>query len=395
MEFISSLKNELIQTAKNLKSLKGRKDQNKILIEGSDAIQWAINSKFNIEYIVTSLDNIGNIFKNLNSNIATYKTSEGLMKKITETNYLIPVIAVGSPNHSFQKNDFIMVLDGVKDFGNIGTIVRTAQAFGITNIISTSQGLDIFQKKTIEASRGTVFKTGHKSFTNPDEALAYLKQNNYQIITTSPYGKEIQSMANLSDRPIALVVGNETNGASDIFMKNADLIIQIPMNENIESLNVGVATGISIYELRLKQVIKMIEEKIKSTLGREMNVTAMLIREALNRSLEKVTKINSDQLVFMMVLKCDQQMLKFDIQKQFGIIDSEFWSFISPLIEDKLITNDNDMYIISEKGIEVIGKLWTIVENTEKSLLADFTENEVKNLYNMLNRIQQNSLKIK
>lgn len=66
-----------------------------------------------------------------------------------------------------------------------------------------------------------------------------------------------------------------------------DARIQISMQENVESLNIGVATGISVYELKLKQAIKIIEDRIKSTLGRELNVASMLVCEALNKALKK------------------------------------------------------------------------------------------------------------
>jgi RNA methyltransferase, TrmH family len=305
---ISSLKNEYIQTAKSLTSRKGRKLSNKILLEGEEILSWAINYNVEIDFIITSLDNIDHITDNLDNQVQTFKTTEGLMKKITDTNYLIPVIGVARINFIPKITDFVLILDNVKDFGNIGTIIRTANAFGIKKVISTKSDFDLYQKKTIEASRGTVFKTEYACYENAEETVKYLRENNFQIITTSPVGRELQSLINLSDKPIALVVGNETNGASKELIDNSDVIIQIPMLENVESLNVGVATGISVYELKLKQVIKMIEDRIKSTLGRELNVASMLSREALDRAIQKVSFLSSHQLVFLMVLKCDEKM---------------------------------------------------------------------------------------
>ncbi len=68
-------------------------------------------------------------------------------------------------------------------------------------------------------------------------------------------------------------MGNETDGISGTFLKHADVVVQIPMSTQVESLNVGVATGISVYELKLKLVLAMLTQYIRSTLGREMNVT--------------------------------------------------------------------------------------------------------------------------
>ena len=395
METITSLKNEYIQTAKNLTSLKGRKLSDKILLEGEEIITWAIRYNVKIDYLITSLDNIDHITMNLKYQIQAFKTTEGLMKKITDTSYLIPVIGVGQINVSNKVNDFILVLDNVKDFGNTGTIIRTANAFGIKKVISTKSDFDLYQKKTIEASRGSVFNTEYDCFKNPEETIKFLHEMNYQIVTTSPYGRELQSLVNITNKPIALVIGNETDGASKEFMENSDIIIQIPMQENIESLNVGVATGISVYELRLKQVIKMIEERIKSTLGRELNVASMLTREALDRAIKKVSFLSSHQLVFLMVLKCDEKMSRSEIRKQFGILEDEFIHFVESLIQNGMITKiSDDDYSITEKGIETIGKLWTIVENTENAILTDFTEEEKTVLFDMLKRIKINSINL-
>jgi TrmH family RNA methyltransferase len=114
-------------------------------------------------------------------------------------------------------------------------------------------------------------------------------------------------------------------------MENADITVQIPMYSEVESLNVGVATGISIYELKLKQVLGMIEKQIKSTIGREINVATMLIQEALDAELKKVSTLSSSQLLFMMVLKCDSTMSILNAQKQFGIPDSEIKNHFEPL----------------------------------------------------------------
>jgi TrmH family RNA methyltransferase len=139
----------------------------------------------------------------------------------------------------------------------------------------------------------------------------------------------------------------------------------------------------------------MIENKIKSTLGRELNVASMLVRESLDRAMQKVSFLTSQQLVFLMVLKCDEKMLKMDIQKQFGILENEFNEFIESLLVNDLISKISDFeYSITEKGIETIGKLWTIVENTENAILNDFSEMEKQELFKMLKRIQDNCVNL-
>ncbi len=394
IEEITSLKDENIQLAKSINCQKGRIENNKFLIEGFEAIDWAIESKISIDFILFS-----NKLKDIDDKYlryTVYKTSEGLIKKVTNTNYVVPAVAIGNIKSISANTDFCIVLDNVNDFGNIGTIVRTSHAFGINNIISTKTDFDLFQKKTVDASRGRVFNTNLQTFKNPLETMQYLKDNNFQIVTTSPRGTQLQSLIKLTDKPVALVVGNETLGASDELIKNADILIQIPMHSEAESLNVGVATGISIYELKLKRIIGMIEKQIKSTLGREINVAAMLIQEALNTELKKVSNLSSSQLIFMMVLKCDISMSILDAQKQFGIPDNEVNNHFDPLIADGLIIKDSsNNLIITETGVETIGKLWTVIENIEKKILEDFSETEKQELKKLLNKIKEKCIEIR
>jgi RNA methyltransferase, TrmH family len=390
---IISLKDEKIQLAKSLSSLKGRIDSGKFLIEGFEAIEWAIHSGISIDYILTTKQTKG-VDKSY-SNINTYIVTDGLLKKVTDTNYLIPIVAVGNVNEKSQSTDFVIVLDDLKDFGNIGTIIRTCHAFRIDTVLSTRNDFDLFQRKTVDSSRGRVFSTNFKTFQNPLETIAYLKKNNFQIVTTSPYGDKIQSLISLSDKPVALIVGNETEGVSNDFIKHADITVQIPMQSQVESLNVGVATGISIYELKLKQVLGMIEKKIKSTLGREINVVATMIRNVLDSELKKVSELSSTQLVFMMVLKCDSIMSILEAQKQFGIPDKEIKPFFEPLLSKGFINTDtSNNLIITETGVETIGKLWAIIENAENKILMDFTESEKVELKRLIEKMKKKCIEI-
>ena len=270
LETITSIKDEKIALACAIKSRKGRQEHQRILLEGEEILDWAIENAVCIEYIFLSNKSFPETAdKYLSRNLKVFKATEGILKKVSDTNYVIPVIGVAkiSSNIYDFKAPFVVVMDGVQDFGNIGTIIRTCQAFGIRNIISTRSEFDFYQRKTIEASRGSVFATHLTRFENEIETIKYLKNQGYQIVATSPKGSDLQSLIELRQQPVALVIGNETTGISAQFEKQADFLIQIPMSPAVESLNVGVAAGISIYELRLKQVLAMIEQQIKIDTG--------------------------------------------------------------------------------------------------------------------------------
>jgi RNA methyltransferase, TrmH family len=390
---ITSLKDDKIQLARSLNSLAGRKKSGKFLIEGIEALDWAIDAGVKIEFIFFAKQNNAPDPKYISYD--GYVLSDGLMKKVSDTNYLIPIVAVGALSSIPLKSDFVVVLDNLQDFGNIGTIIRTCHAFGINTVFNTRKDQDLLQRKTIDSSRGRVFSTSMKTFTSANETISYLRNNNFKIITTSPYGNNLQSMISLSDQPVALIVGNETDGVTNEFIENADFTVQIPMYSEVESLNVGVATGISIYELKLKQLLRMIEKKIKSTLGREVNVTATLIQEVLDKELKKVSELTSKQLIFMMVLKCDRTMTISDMQKQFGIPDVEVNPFLEILLAKGFISKDpQGSLVINNQGVETIGKLWTIIENAEKKIMEDFSETEKTEFKRLIGKMQKKCAEI-
>jgi TrmH family RNA methyltransferase len=393
---ISSIKDEKIVLARAIRRRKGRDEHRRMLLEGEQILDWAIEKNIDVEYVLiasSTQPTVGE--KYLSQNIAAFKVSDGIQKKITDKNYVIPIVGVGKipQRASAAHANFVVVLNDVKDYGNIGTIIRTCHAFGIREIISTSRTLDLYQRKTIEASRGSVFSTCTTKYRNSTDAIWYLRKSGYQIVVTSPRGNSLQSLVDLKPKPVALIVGNESQGVSQEFENHADFLVQIPMFETIESLNVGVATGISVYELKLKQVMSMIEQQIKSTLGRELNVAGMLVQKALDAELQKVSDLSSQQVIFMMVLRCDGEMTVEDMCRQFGILDTEANEFLSLLAESGLV-DQGEKLRLTTKGEEILAKLWFTVESTESKILSGFSENEAIVLKKQLHQIQENCIQI-
>ena len=393
---LKSIKDEKVVLARALKSRKGRQQFKRVLLEGEEIIDWALDAHVSVEFLIVDEKHAAEYKKRYQTRIDRFFiASEGILKKISDTKYVIPVIGV---TQELEKNagvssEFLVVLDNLRDFGNIGTIIRTCQAFGIRNVLSTSEDFDLFQRKTIEASRGSVFSVHLDCQPDAQEAIAYLKKHGYQIIATSPRGSNLQSLLDLKPQPVALVVGNETYGIDPLIAEQADFLVQIPMSPQIESLNVGVAAGISIYELKLKQVLAMIEEQIKSTLGRELNVASVLVQQALDRELHNVTDLTSKQVVFMMVLKCDQHMTVKAMCRQFGILEEETQVFLHPLVEAGWV-DQSELLSLTDSGQEMLAKLWPLIEASENRILASFTLQESSSLLDYLRRIQQESLKI-
>ena len=288
MQILSSIKDPLIVQARELNKATAR--THACLLEGETIIQWALDANVEIQHVFVS-DNYDNetFIQQLSvANIRCYQCSIGIMKKINEAKFLSPIIALATiPQPQSQENPpaFTLMLDNLQDQGNIGTIIRTASAFNIQNIITSGKSHDVFNKKTMTASRGTIFHIQHQRSSNSIDTIKQLKSHGYQIVATSPRGSQLQSLVKLPQKPLVLIVGNETHGLDDAVLQQADTVIQIPMNRSTESLNVGVASGITLYELKLKVLIAMLTKNIRATLGRELGVTHQLVRQTFDHQL--------------------------------------------------------------------------------------------------------------
>ena len=148
-----------------------------------------------------------------------------------------------------------IVLDRLQDPGNLGTILRTADAAGIRRIVVVKGTADLFSPKTVRAAAGSLFRV--RLFFTPDgqSAIDAMKKRGIRILCTSPHAGKMYFEENLKDR-IALVIGNEANGASETFLENSDSLINIPMNGSIESLNAAVSAAVVMYESVRQKIIQ-------------------------------------------------------------------------------------------------------------------------------------------
>jgi len=388
MQKVTSIKDDRVVQARRLKSRSGRDGSGLVLLEGLEIINWALESNWQIEYLIveeTSTDLLSQLSRPVE---AVFTATTGILKKVTETSYLIPVVAVGQQRKSpFPKSDFTIVLDNVKDFGNVGTIVRTGSAFGVTEYLATHRDFDPYYRKTIMASRGRVFHSHFKAFGGPSDTVAALRSQGFQIITTSPYGSSIQSLVELDSRPIALVIGNETTGVCEELLDAADKSILIPMNSGVESLNVGVAAGISLYELKIKWILSMIENRIRATLGRQINVLGQHVRAILDMELKQVGTLNSNQMVFLMVLQCDREMPIEQAIKENGLLEHEFLTFLDPLLQQGLVVLGKETICVTQKTEDVLSKLWAIKDRAEQKILSCLTSEESLMFTDMMDKV--------
>lgn len=183
-----------------------------------------------------------------------------LFSGITRTQNSQGVLAVVKKGE-ISREDFFseedgnyIVLDRLQDPGNIGTIIRTADAAGYSGVITIRGTGDLYSPKTVRAAAGSLFRMPAIEMETPAEAANFLRKAGKQIISTC-FDTELFYYDVDLRKNIGLVIGNEGNGVSQELIALSDLRIKIPMSGTIDSLNASVAAGILMYESVRKQTI--------------------------------------------------------------------------------------------------------------------------------------------
>ena len=243
MDIISSLSNQLIKDINLLKQKKRRTERKEFIIEGKHLVEEAY--KHNLLKTVLSTDKE---LLNQFNNVKTILVTEQIIEKLSTTQTPQNIIGVSQMKDArFELTDKYVVLDGVNDPGNLGTIIRTSLALGIHNIILSNNTVDVYNEKVVRATQGAIFQA-NLVYTNLEDIYMTFKKENIKVIVTSLEAK--QTLKDLSKpEKFAVVVGNEANGISEISKQYADELVIIPIKNNIESLNVAIATSIVLYTL--------------------------------------------------------------------------------------------------------------------------------------------------
>ena len=234
----TSINNPIIKEIKKLQTKKYRDQQGLFLIEGEHLIKEATN----LEKIIV-LDSY-----EYKTDIETLVVNEKIMKYISNLDTSPEIMGICRKNSDNKIGNKVIVLDNIQDPGNLGTIIRSAVAFNFDTILLSQDTVDIYNPKVVRASQGMIFKLNIIT-TDLLSKLPELKQQNYHIIGTDVNeGNSIQEVA--KDEKTCIIMGNEGNGMSEPIKQLCDEFINIEMNDNCESLNVGVAASIIMYEMR-------------------------------------------------------------------------------------------------------------------------------------------------
>ena len=252
---ITSKDNETIKRIRKLKEKKYRDQNGKYLIEGIKLVREAITEKAGIDTIVVC-DNCvktGEIDQKVLYEIAKYNcvyVDEKVFNNITDVQNPQGLLAVVEKKNSDKDikydEDVIVVLDDIQDPGNLGTILRTIDSVGLSQVIVSKKSGDVFNPKVVRSTMGAIFRVNIIESENLVNTLKEIKKHKFKIAATSLQTEE--SIYDVEYKKTVIVIGNEANGVSKEVLDMADKKIKIPMPGKTESLNAAVATGVILYE---------------------------------------------------------------------------------------------------------------------------------------------------
>lgn len=252
---LTGLQNPLVKAAAELKQKKYRQQRGEFLAEGLRTVEEAVAFKAaqQIFYTATEDERTLQLLEQAASmQLKLTCVSEAVMKKIADTETPQGIIAVCRMQEQpleqlLASGKLLLVLDRVGDPGNIGTMLRTADAAGVGGIILLKGTADIYAPKTVRSSMGSLFHVPVLSGVAEQEFIDNAKKVGYQLLVTALDGADNLYQADLKGR-LAFVMGNEAGGVSASLLQQADKRVFIPMRGKAESLNVAIAAGIVMFE---------------------------------------------------------------------------------------------------------------------------------------------------
>lgn len=242
---ITSVNNDLVKETAKLQQKKYRKD--KFLLEGFKAIKEAFDSGIQIEKVFVEKNHLNdyNFIKDL-----IIETTEPVLKKLSTTESAPNAIAIGIQK-KYDKNILknakkIVLLEGIKDLGNLGTIIRSCTAFNADAIVLYGESVDIYNPKCVRASVGNLWKLPIIHITDFNELKNIFE--NFDRIATLPRSNNLLKTF-IAKTPCLIMFGSEADGLSQELIDFSTNSVKIEMAQTVESLNLAVSVSVILYEL--------------------------------------------------------------------------------------------------------------------------------------------------
>ena len=253
MKKITSKDNKIYKLCTRLASRKYRDTYGQFLAEGEKVIRDAVNAGQTLVAVLTEegypLEEEKypcpciEVEKKLFSQLAQTTTTQGIIAIVEKQNMSREEFC----SRIGEKSGNVILLDRLQDPGNIGTIIRTADAAGYSGVMTIKGTADLYSPKIVRATAGSLFRMPVFAADSPKEAVEILESAGKTILATG-FNTDLYYYDVDMKKNTGLIIGNEGNGISDELMQQAHKIIKIPMDGAIDSLNAAVAAGILMYE---------------------------------------------------------------------------------------------------------------------------------------------------
>ena len=254
---ITSLHNPSIKIIVKLyKSSRERKEQHLFIIEGARELSLALESSYTIDSVYICREKFNKTrYPDVLSSISestVFEISPSVFEKIAYREGSDGIVALAKPKpHNlndlkFSKNPFFIILESVEKPGNLGAVLRTADAAAVDAVIVCDSQTDLYNPNVIRSGVGGLF-TVQTAICRSEDALEWLHINNINIYAAELNGSQPYNMVDYT-KPSAIVMGTEAEGLTDFWKNNSAHRIKIPMKGKIDSLNVSVSTAVITFE---------------------------------------------------------------------------------------------------------------------------------------------------
>ncbi|HCM88741.1 MULTISPECIES: RNA methyltransferase [Vagococcus] len=253
MKIIESIKNDWVKHIKKLEQKKHRDQQKRYLIEGEHLVEEAINFNASMECLIVteeSQETYDDLVSQVDAEIIVQVT-EDIMKHLSSLPSPQPIMAVVAKNTNkvdLSSAGKVLLLDNVQDPGNVGTMIRTADAAGFDCVILGEGTADIYNSKVVRSMQGSQFHIQVEEVPILVK-INELKEQNFELYGTELNEKAISYCSINKESKLGIIFGNEGQGVSREILAETDYNVYIPMKGQAESLNVAIAAGIIMFSI--------------------------------------------------------------------------------------------------------------------------------------------------
>lgn len=252
---LTSPKNEWIRQLRLLQHSKGRREQGLFLVEGTHLLEEALSTQWPLHavcYTEKWLAEHQHLVSILSSQIRKQLVSMEVLTSLVTTETPDGVIAIAhlGPQNSYpDRMSLGIAVETLQDPGNLGTLIRTSAAVGSDGLWVSKDSVDPYHPKVLRSSAGQWFRLPPCVVDSFSELIHHGRENKMQIVATGMTTGDLYWEQDFC-KPTLFLLGNEGSGLSSYLQNQADVLVRIPMQSSVDSLNVGVAGALLLYEAK-------------------------------------------------------------------------------------------------------------------------------------------------